>query len=95
MVSPSKMGLCRNASFVQRMNPKCVDGCPNNAIVFEERTEVEYVIVGNSRLQLRYVEGIRETDKEGVITVISDEVHHTYSRLPDILSASKENRHRE
>ena len=41
---------------------------------------MEYVIVGNSTAAIGAIEGIRETDKEGVITVISDEVHHTYSR---------------
>lgn len=41
---------------------------------------MEYVIVGNSTAAVGAIEGIRETDKEGSITVISNEVHHTYSR---------------
>ena len=41
---------------------------------------MEYVIVGNSTAAVGAVEGIRALDKNGNITVISNEVHHTYSR---------------
>ncbi len=42
--------------------------------------KVEYVIVGNSTAAVGAVEGIRALDKNGNITVISNEAHHTYSR---------------
>jgi len=41
---------------------------------------VEYVIVGNSTAAVGAVEGIRALDKNGNISVISNEAHHTYSR---------------
>jgi NAD(P)H-nitrite reductase large subunit len=41
---------------------------------------VEYVIIGNSTAAVGAVEGIRELDKKGNITLISNETHHTYSR---------------
>lgn len=41
---------------------------------------MEYVIVGNSTAAVGAVEGIRALDKNGNITVISNEAHHTYSR---------------
>ena len=41
---------------------------------------MKYVIIGNSAAAVGCIEGIRSVDKEGSITVISDEKHHTYSR---------------
>jgi NAD(P)H-nitrite reductase large subunit len=39
-----------------------------------------YVIVGNGTAAAGAIEGIRDTDKEGSITVISEEMHPVYSR---------------
>lgn len=41
---------------------------------------MNYVIIGNSAGAIGCVEGIRKTDKEGKITLIASEPHHTYSR---------------
>ncbi|MCL2014582.1 MAG: FAD-dependent oxidoreductase [Oscillospiraceae bacterium] len=41
---------------------------------------MEYIIIGNSTAGIGCVEGIRQFDKNGGITVISDEQQHTYSR---------------
>lgn len=41
---------------------------------------MKYLIVGNSAAGIGAVEGIREIDQEGQITLISDENYHTYSR---------------
>jgi len=41
---------------------------------------MKYVIIGNSAAGIGAVEGIRHIDKEGGITVITNEPHHTYSR---------------
>lgn len=41
---------------------------------------MKYVIIGNSAAGIGAVEGIRQVDKQGEITVISNENHHTYSR---------------
>lgn len=41
---------------------------------------LNYVIIGNSAAAVGGIEGIRSVDKEGRITVISDEPYHTYSR---------------
>jgi NAD(P)H-nitrite reductase large subunit len=41
---------------------------------------LKYVIIGNSAAGIGAVEGIRSIDKQGEITVITDESHHTYSR---------------
>ncbi len=41
---------------------------------------MKYVIIGNSAAGIGTVEGIRQVDKDGEITVISNEPHHTYSR---------------
>ncbi len=41
---------------------------------------MEYVIIGNSAAAVGAIEGIRALDKDGKITVISNETHHTYSR---------------
>lgn len=40
----------------------------------------KYVIIGNSAAAAGAVEGIRQVDKEGDITIISAESHHSYSR---------------
>ena len=40
----------------------------------------KYVIIGNSAAAIGAVQGIRSVDTEGMITVISDEPYHTYSR---------------
>ena len=39
-----------------------------------------YVIIGNSAAGIGAVEGIRQIDRQGEITIITDEPHHTYSR---------------
>lgn len=41
---------------------------------------MKYVIIGNSAAGTGAVEGIRQIDKNGEITVIANEPHHTYSR---------------
>jgi len=41
---------------------------------------MKYVIIGNSAAGIGAVEGIRQVDKQGSITVITNESHHTYSR---------------
>jgi NAD(P)H-nitrite reductase large subunit len=41
---------------------------------------MNYVIIGNSTAAIGCIEGIRQFDKEGSITVISKEKYHTYSR---------------
>lgn len=41
---------------------------------------MNYVIIGNGTAAVGCVEGIRQTDTEGKITIISHEPHHTYSR---------------
>ena len=41
---------------------------------------MNYVIIGNSAAAIGTIEGIRQVDKTGKITVISDEKYHTYSR---------------
>ena len=41
---------------------------------------MHYVIVGNSTAATGCIEGIRQMDQRGKITVISDEPYHTYSR---------------
>lgn len=41
---------------------------------------MRYVIIGNSAAGIGAVEGIRQIDKKGEITIISNEYHHTYSR---------------
>ncbi len=41
---------------------------------------MKYLIIGNSAAAVGAVEGIRQIDKSGQITVISSEPHHTYSR---------------
>jgi len=41
---------------------------------------MKYVIIGNSAAGIGAVEGIRQVDQQGEITLVSDEPHHTYSR---------------
>ena len=41
---------------------------------------MRYIIIGNSAAGIGAVEGIRQVDKQGEITIITDEPHHTYSR---------------
>ncbi len=41
---------------------------------------MKYVIIGNSTAAVGAVEGIRVNDKTSQITIISDEIYHTYSR---------------
>ena len=41
---------------------------------------MNYVIIGNSAAAIGAVEGIRQVDRTGRITIISDEPYHTYSR---------------
>ena len=41
---------------------------------------MKYVIIGNSAAGIGAVEGIRQSDKDGEITLISSEPYHTYSR---------------
>lgn len=41
---------------------------------------LKYVLIGNSAAAIGCIEGIRSTDLQGEITVISDEPHHTYGR---------------
>jgi NAD(P)H-nitrite reductase large subunit len=41
---------------------------------------LKYVIIGNSAAGIGAVEGIRLVDKQGEITVVTNEAHHTYSR---------------
>jgi len=41
---------------------------------------MKYVIIGNSAAGVGAVEGIRQIDKKGDITIITNEPHHTYSR---------------
>ena len=41
---------------------------------------MKYVIIGNSAAGIGAVEGIRQIDKQGEITIITNEPHHTYSR---------------
>ena len=41
---------------------------------------MNYVIIGNSAAAVGCVEGIRSRDREGSVTMITDEPYHTYSR---------------
>lgn len=41
---------------------------------------MKYVIIGNSAAAVGCIEGIRETDRDGEIIVVSNENYHTYSR---------------
>lgn len=44
------------------------------------KTEAKYLIVGNSVAAIAAVGGIREVDRDGPITLVAREPHHTYSR---------------
>jgi len=56
---------------------------------------MRYVIIGNSTAAVGCIEGIRQRDREGSITVIADEKHHTYSRpLISYLLCGKTDRQR-
>jgi NAD(P)H-nitrite reductase large subunit len=46
----------------------------------EKGNKMKYVIIGNSAAGIGGVEGIRQMDRNGEITVITNEPHHTYSR---------------
>ena len=41
---------------------------------------MKYVVIGNSAAGIGAIEGIRQIDADGEITIITDEPHHTYSR---------------
>jgi NAD(P)H-nitrite reductase large subunit len=41
---------------------------------------LKYIIIGNSSAGIGAVEGIRQIDPQGEITIITDEPYHTYSR---------------
>lgn len=41
---------------------------------------MKYVIIGNSAAAVGCIEGIRQEDRTGPITVVTDEPYHTYSR---------------
>ena len=45
-----------------------------------KRPPLHYVIIGNSAAGIGAAEGIRQIDKRGAITIITNEPHHTYSR---------------
>ena len=45
-----------------------------------KKTTSKYVIIGNSAAAIGAVEGIRQVDTRGRITILTDESHHTYSR---------------
>ncbi|MBR0302295.1 MAG: NAD(P)/FAD-dependent oxidoreductase [Clostridia bacterium] len=40
----------------------------------------KYVVIGNGTAAVGCIEGIRSVEREGAITVISEEAHHVYSR---------------
>ena len=42
--------------------------------------KVNYVIIGNGTAAVGTIEGIRAVDREGSITVISEEPYHVYGR---------------
>lgn len=41
---------------------------------------MHYLLIGNSAAAVGTVEGIRQVDKAGAITIVTDEAYHTYSR---------------
>ena len=54
-----------------------------------------YVLIGNSAAAVGCIEGIRQIDPEGAVTVVSREPYHTYSRpLISYLLAGKTDRER-
>ena len=54
---------------------------------------MKYVLIGNSAAAVACVEGIRQRDREGDITMVTNEPYHTYSR-PLILICWRERRTR-
>lgn len=56
---------------------------------------MKYVLIGNSAAAVACVEGIRQRDREGTITMVTNEPYHTYSRpLISYLLAGKTDRER-
>ena len=56
---------------------------------------MKYVLIGNSSAAVACVEGIRQRDREGDITMVTNEPYHTYSRpLISYLLAEKTDRER-
>lgn len=56
---------------------------------------MKYVLIGNSAAAVACVEGIRQLDREGTITMVTNEPYHTYSRpLISYLLAGKTDRER-
>ncbi len=56
---------------------------------------MKYVLIGNSAAAVACVEGIRQRDREGDITMVTNEPYHTYSRpLISYLLAGKTDRER-
>ena len=53
---------------------------PDEGIIDSGSTPTRYVIIGNSTAAIGAVEGIRQVDKQGEITIIANEPSHTYSR---------------
>lgn len=53
---------------------------------------MNYVIIGNSAAGVKCAETIREVDRQGNITIITDEAYHAYSKclLPDYLSGDRD-----
>ena len=41
---------------------------------------MKYILIGNSAAAVACVEGIRQRDREGDITMVTNEPYHTYSR---------------
>ena len=57
---------------------------------------MKYVLIGNSAAAVACVEGIRQRDREGDITMVTNEPYHTYSRpLISYLLAGKTDRRSE
>jgi NAD(P)H-nitrite reductase large subunit len=46
----------------------------------KKEDKMKYVIIGNSAAAVGAVEGIRQVDASGEITIVANEPHHTYSR---------------
>lgn len=53
---------------------------PMVSLNFVWEQDMHYVLIGNSYAAVGAIEAIRRVDREGRITVISDEVHHCYAR---------------
>lgn len=54
------------------------------------KVKTEYCIIGNSAAAVGAIEAIRKLDEENLITIVSDEPYHVYSRplLPYLLSGA-------